>query len=141
MVAVQRVWVERRLLIDADAPAAKGTRAVDLRAGKKTLGTMSKGAVRLSEPRGCLGIAESFEDSLAASQMYSIPCWATCGSARMAKVWIPDSVSHLIVFADADAAGERAAEEVQRAHTNRQVSVVFPAPPHKDFCEQLAGVK
>jgi DNA primase len=101
---------------------------------KRTLGAMRDGAVRLGLPDRVLGLAGSVEDALAASWLYSLPVWATCGEHRMARVWIPEEINHLIIFADADEPGIKAAQEAKKAHQRgRQVSVQYPTG--KDFCD------
>jgi len=131
------VWVEKRYIVDKDI-SPKGSRA-NLSVPKKVIGSMNDGAVKLSPAAPTLGLAEGFEDALAVSQLYRLPCWASIGSARMAKVAIPDNVQHLIVFADADVAGIRAARQVEDAHkSTRCVSVMFPERGAKDFCEMLS---
>jgi len=110
-----------------------------LKAGKKTLGNCQDGAVRLFEPGPQLGLAEGIEDAIAVYQLYRIPCWACIGASRMANVWIPEEVKELIVFADRDEAGRKAAQKTAEAQRGkRAVSVMFPTAGRKDFVEMLA---
>lgn len=102
---------------------------------KRTLGAMRDGAVRLSMPDTVLGLAGSVEDALAASWLYSLPVWAVCGEQRMARVWVPDEIERLVVFADADEPGMKAAFEAKEAHRRkRDVTVMLPDQGIKDFC-------
>jgi hypothetical protein len=132
------VWVERSYIIDGGVSPLKGSRATDLTVPKKVRGQMFDGAVRLSEPDWQLGIAESFEDALAVQELYRMPCWAAIGAGRIAKLWLPQRVKEVIIFADADEAGRRAVEEACATYGKRcRVGTALPTPPHKDFCEML----
>ena len=94
---------------------------------KRTLGSMRDGAVRLSMPDTVLGLAGSVEDALAASWLYSLPVWATCGEQRMARVWVPPEIEQIVVFADADDPGLKAAQDVKDAHRGkRRVTIMVP---------------
>ena len=107
---------------------------------KRTLGVMRDGCVRLGVPDAALGIAGSVEDALAASMMFSLPVWATCGEARFSQVWIPEEVEHLFVFADADEPGRRAALGAEQAHKGqRDVTLRFPTRGMKDFAQMAEG--
>ncbi len=137
ITALQRIYVERLLVSENGRSPEKGTRATDLATPKKTIGTMEDGAVQLADAGSILGLTEGVEDALAVQQLFRTPCWAAVGAARMAKIWIPDTVEHLIIFADADEAGRRAAEDARKAHRGRRVDIIYPTAPHKDFCEML----
>lgn len=101
---------------------------------KRTLGAMQDGAVRMGIPDMALGLAGSVEDALAASAMFSLPVWATCGEARFERVWVPEDVEHLIIFADADDPGRKAAKAVEAKHRDlRRVTICYPQRGAKDF--------
>lgn len=105
---------------------------------KRTFGLMQDGAVRLSSPSASMGLAGSVEDALSVIQRYSIPTWAVCGEMRLARAWVPDDVETIFIFADADEAGKRFAEEAREAHRRkRHVEVVYPQHG-KDFNEEIA---
>jgi DNA primase len=58
----------------------------------------------------------------------------------MEAVTVPGEVRRLVIFADRDAAGERAAERAAAAHEHgRELAVVFPPEPHKDWNDLLQG--
>jgi DNA primase len=101
---------------------------------KRTLGAMRDGAVRLGVPDTTLGLAGSVEDALAASSLYSLPVWATCGEQRMGRVWVPPEVDRVVIFADADDVGMRVAGEAKSAHqaNGRKVTIMAPGCT-KDF--------
>jgi hypothetical protein len=128
VTAVQQIFLSRET--DDAWRDDKGKRV------KRTLGAMLDGCVRLGLPDTTLGLAGSVEDALAASSLYSLPVWATCGEQRMARVWVPEEITTLMVFADADAVGHDAAYAALEAHRGRrQVHLVFPAAVEavKDF--------
>lgn len=106
LVAVHRTFLDL-------SPA----RLADLAVPKRALGRLGKGAVRLRPPRdGILGLAEGIETALAATLLTGIPCWATLGTERFARVALPPSVQRLILFLDNDPGGRRADKLAREAH-------------------------
>ncbi len=85
-----------------------------LSAPKMALGPLGAGAVRLAKAGRVLGLAEGIEDGLAAMQLCDLPCWASLGGARLARVDLPGEVREVQIFADGDDAGREAAESVSR---------------------------
>jgi hypothetical protein len=81
---------------------------------KMALGPLGAGAVRLAKAGRVLGLAEGIEDALAAMQLCNLPCWASLGGARLARVDLPIEVREVHVFADGDEAGREAAEKAVR---------------------------
>jgi DNA primase len=107
---------------------------------KRTKGPMRDGAVRLAKPGKIFGLAGSVEDALAVIRTFSIPCWATCGEARLKSAWIPDCVKELVIFGDNDERGRKFAMEAVIAHdeTGKYDRVFFELPPKaKDWNENL----
>ena len=98
IVAVQRTFLD----------AVSGTKAPFTKP-KRALGRLGSGAVRLFPPRnGTLGLAEGVESALSFKILCDVPCWATLGNERFGLVAIPDSVTELHLFIDADAGGDLA---------------------------------
>lgn len=130
VTAVQQIFLSRET---GDAWRDKAGKRV-----KRTLGAMRDGCVRLGLPDTSLGLAGSVEDALAASNLFSLPVWATCGEQRMSRVWVPDEVEKIVIFADADEPGMVAALEAQRVHraNGKDVTVVMPNEG-KDFCDKI----
>ncbi len=113
---------------------------------KKTLGSMGSAAVRLRQPREMLGLAEGIETALAASQLYSLPVWATLSANRLSKIDIPESVKDIEIFADPGDVGRvqafAAADHYER--TGFHVEVIFPVAHFKtqagaDFADVAAA--
>lgn len=106
LVAVHRTFLDPR-----------SARLADLPLPKRALGRLGQGAVRLRPPReGTLGLAEGIESAMAATQLRGIPCWATLGTERFARVALPPTVRRLILFLDNDAGGRRAERLAREAH-------------------------
>jgi putative DNA primase/helicase len=75
---------------------------------KSALGPLGSGAVRLGGSGPRLGLAEGIETALSASMLFGIPCWATLGTERFARVALPAGVRELMLFLDNDDGGRRA---------------------------------
>lgn len=113
LVAVHRTFLDTRSAKLADLPLPK-----------RALGRLGRGAVRLQPPReGTLGWAEGIESAVAAMQLTGIPCWATLGTERFARVALPPTVRRLVLFLDNDAGGRRAEMLAREAHRGSVVRV------------------
>ncbi len=86
-----------------------------LKDGKKALGRESKrilsggitgAAVRLFEQRKNLAIAEGIETALAVRLITGKPVWAALSAGNMEKLWVPDAVHSISIYADNDANSE-----------------------------------
>lgn len=122
--------------------APKDARAM-LSVRKKTLGHMAGGAVRLAPAGPSLGLAEGVETAIAASMIFRMPVWATCGAARLGRVWLPPIVERIVIYGDNGRAGRdlgRAAEAllIERGFP---AMAVFPDVMYGDFNDQLQGVR
>ena len=96
---------------------------------KRALGSLGTGAVRLAKPRGGrLGLAEGIESALSAMQLFGIPCWATLGNERFGLVTIPESVTELHLFVDADAGGELAEQRAREAYARDGRTILTHRP-------------
>ena len=86
--------------------------------------------------RGCIGIAEGIETSLAAWCASMVPTVAAYCAGNLAAWQWPASVQRLVIFADADKAGREAADTLRaRAMVARlRVQVMTPTDPGADWC-------
>lgn len=75
-------------------------------------------AVRLFDCKNTLGVAEGLETALSAHQIYGVPTWMV-GNATYLKSFIaPNSVQHLIIYADNDKTGTGLAAAFQCGNKN-----------------------
>ena len=83
-----------------------------LKDGRKALGAQSRkvlssgisgAAVRLFEPGDELAITEGIETALAVHLSTGKPVWAALSCGNMEKLWVPDTVGRVCIYADNDA--------------------------------------
>jgi hypothetical protein len=132
LVAVHRTFLDL-------SPA----RLADLPLPKRALGRLGQGAVRVHTPcDGLLGWAEGIETALAATRLTGIPCWATLGTERFARVALPASVRRLILFLDNDPGGRRAERLARDAHRDTPVEneALYPGAAGADWNDVLLGL-
>jgi len=85
----------------------KDGRKASCRAAKKVLSAGINGAaVRLFEPAECLGVAEGVETALAIYLRTGKPVWAALSAGNMEKLWVPNTVRRISIYADNDADSE-----------------------------------
>ena len=78
---------------------------------KKVLSSGINGAaVRLFEATEDLGISEGIEKSIALYLATGRPFWAGLNAGNLEKLWIPDSVRRIWIYADNDADGDFAGQ-------------------------------
>ena len=106
---------------------------------KMALGPLGAGAVRLAKAGRMVGLAEGIEDALAAMQLCNLPCWASLGGVRLARVDLPGEVRAVHIFADGDGAGREAAEKAVRRfrRAGLEARAFLPADGTKDMNEAL----
>ena len=106
---------------------------------KMALGPLGAGAVRLAKAGRVLGLAEGIEDALAVMQLCELPCWASLGGARLARVDLPVEVREVHIFADGDEPGREAAEKAVRRFRREGLKARAFLPPGgaKDMNEAL----
>jgi hypothetical protein len=76
---------------------------------------------------------------MAATQLTGIPCWATLGTERFARVVLPAGVKRLILFLDHDAGGRRAEKLAREAHrgTDVEIEARYPQASGADWNDAL----
>ena len=104
---------------------------------KRLLGTPGTGAVRLGTATRTLGLAEGIETALAATLLHGFPVWAVLGNERFGMVAIPRHVERLVILADNDAGGKRAAALALagQQHSGRTIEVMWPPASHNDWSD------
>ncbi len=114
---------------------------------KKVLSTGINGAaVRLFEAGEELAIAEGIETALAIHLSTGKPVWAAINAGNMEKLWLPDTVRRLCIYADNDADAEydgqacafalaRRLKKEERKSGPRQVEVFVPRQAGCDWAD------
>jgi putative DNA primase/helicase len=133
IIAVQRTFLD---------PATEGK--AQFFKPKRALGRLGTGAARLFPPiDGRLGLAEGSESAMSAQSLSGIPCWATLGNERFGIVTIPDSVTELHLFSDADKGGDLALNRALEAYARpgRAILSHCPGQPGNDWNDELRNAQ
>ena len=115
-----------------------GARKAALGPVRASLGSLAGGAVRILEPAGdALLLGEGIESTAAAVRVLDWPggAWATLGTSGLRAVVLPESVRRVVVAADRDAGGLRAAAELAERLEAEGRWVSIEAPPCGDFAD------
>ena len=101
---------------------------------RATLGPIAGGAVRLDvfNPDQALVIGEGIETSASAGRLIGCPAWAALSAGNLAhRLILPAEVRHVVIAADPDAPGEKAARAAARrwAAEGRAVQIARPDGP------------
>ena len=107
---------------------------------KMMLGPCRCGAVRLGRPRDLLLVGEGIETCLAAMVATGHPAWAALSTSGLRALDLPKDVRDVVILADADDAGEAAAQDcaLRWKRQGRRVRVARP-PRGLDFNDMLLG--
>ena len=107
---------------------------------KMMLGPCRCGAVRLGRPRDLLLVGEGIETCLAAMVATGHPAWAALSTSGLRALDLPKDVCDVVILADADDAGEAAAQDcaLRWKRQGRRVRVARP-PRGLDFNDMLLG--
>jgi DNA primase len=118
---------------------AAGTGKAAVPKAKLSLGSIRGGAVRLAPAAPELIVCEGLEDGLTLQQQTGLPVWVGVGTSGMMSMQLPKTVQRIIIGADADDAGENAARQAadRFAREGRDVRIMRPSQPHKDFNAEL----
>ncbi len=129
-IALHRTYLDPKMPAKADVTPAR-----------KTLGPVGGGAVRLAEPQdGLIALTEGIETALAVmSACPDLPAWATLSATGMEGIVLPPGITRVVLLADHDEAGRRAAEATaaKLATEGRQVSIALPPRDGDDFNDLL----
>lgn len=110
---------------------------------KAMLGAVSGGAVRLSDNRHTLVVAEGVETALSLqSGLLTIPVtiWAALSASNLAKLQLPKPRGTLIIAADGDDTGRSSAQLLAvRAHELGWKVSILTAPDGHDWNDVLTG--
>jgi putative DNA primase/helicase len=127
-----------------------------LKDGRKALGDQSKkllsagingAAVRLDEATDELAITEGIETALAVRLRTSKPTWAALNCGNLERLWVPERVRRVCIYADNDANAEfagqssayllaqRLVREARKAGLHRTVEVFVPRQAGTDWAD------
>lgn len=115
------------------------------RQSKKILSAGINGAaIRLAEPADELAVTEGIETALAIARRTGKPVWAAISAGNLEKLWVPDTVSRICIYADNDADfqfdGQASAFILARrlkkaSSVARQVKVFVPKTEGSDWAD------
>ena len=122
------------------APDGKGK--APIATPRKTLGMVAGAAVRLALVTDRLVIGEGIETSISAGLMMGAPAWAAISAPNLEfKLKLPTSIKEIVVAADHDGPGLKAARAALarwRAE-GRTVKIARPQTPGQDFNDLWRG--
>ena len=141
LVAAVTTWPGREVVaVHRTFLKADGSSKAPASQNKMMLRRCSGGAVRLAAAGGELVLAEGIETALSVLQATGRPTWATLSTSGMKAVVLPLEARTVIIAADGDEPGDRAAEEAGRrfCREGREVKIARP-PAGMDFNDLLSG--
>jgi putative DNA primase/helicase len=107
---------------------------------KMMLGPCRGGAVRLSEASDSVMVGEGIETSLSAMQGTGRATWAALSAPGLCTLDLPRPIRDVIILADGDEPGERAAQDAaQRWNRQGRRVRIARAPSGLDFNDLLLG--
>lgn len=124
--------------------AEDGRGKADVAKPKLSLGKVRGGAIRLAPLDGDqLIVCEGPEDGLTLLQELGRPVWVAAGSSMLPAMQFPPSIRSIAIGGDNDDAGKAAAHKAARSFAERglAVRVFYPVPGHKDYNDELQGVR
>jgi phage/plasmid primase-like uncharacterized protein len=114
---------------------------------RESRGLIHGGAIRLIpfEPDVELVLAEGLETSLAASELFGLPCWSAVYAGGLCSLVLPPEVRRIVIAADNDASGvgqRNALAAYDRwAAEGRWVRIVAPPVIGADFNDLLLAAR
>lgn len=116
--------------------APDGSGKAPIATPRKTLGMVAGAAVRLAPIADRLIIGEGIETSVSAGLMMGAPAWAAISAPNLEfKLKLPDCIREIIVAADHDGPGLKAARAAlaRWKAEGRAVKIARPQTPGQDF--------
>jgi phage/plasmid primase-like uncharacterized protein len=105
-----------------------GTAKAALATPRRVIGKLMGGTVRLADAQDELAIGEGVETMLTASDVFGVPAWAALGADNLSRLVISAPLRRLIIAADNDDAGIRAAQTLRARMTSSTRVEIEPAP-------------
>ena len=104
-----------------------------------TFGKLIGSAVRLCPTAETLAVAEGLETAAAYSKLEAVPTWASLGTANLEAFQPPAVVRQLIIAADGDDAGLKAARTLAEQVRSRCEVIIRAAPHGFDWNDVATG--
>jgi putative DNA primase/helicase len=141
MIAAVTVWPERKpCAVHRTFLDYSGTDKAPVEPERMTLGPCGGAAVRLAEATDRLMVGEGIETCLSAMQGTGLPAWAALSTGGLQTMKLPPEVREVIILADGDEPGEKAAQAAARRFLADQRRVRIARPPKgSDFNDVLQG--
>jgi putative DNA primase/helicase len=117
-----------------------GSGKAEVNLQKMALGPIRGAAVRLAPAAPILCLTEGLETALSIQQATGMASWAALGTANLARVELPELVREIVIAADGDQPGERAAQAAAQRllAQGRKIRIMRP-PSGQDFNDVLRG--
>ena len=95
------------------------------------------GGIRLADAGEELGVAEGIETALSIIKHTEMPCWAGISAGHMSEMEVPEVVKRVVIWADHDPAGIKAANRLALRLIKKGVEVkkMIPPEPGKDWAD------
>jgi hypothetical protein len=107
---------------------------------KMMLGPVRGGAVRLAPAGDALMVGEGIETTLTAMHSRGHPAWAALSTSGLKALELPKDVREVIILADGEEAGRRAARDAaERWRREQRLVRIAYAPEGTDFNDVLMG--
>lgn len=108
--------------------SAHATAKAALATPRRVIGKLMGGTVRLADAQDELAVGEGVETMLTASDVFGVPAWAALSADNLARLVITQPLRRLIIAADNDEAGMRAAQLLRARMASSARVEIEPAP-------------
>ena len=101
--------------------------------------SQSGGCIRLAPVAETIAVAEGIETALSFASLYNVPTWAARSTDGLERFIAPAGVKEILIAADGDAAGKRAAGALYERLRPSFRMRLCPAPDGQDWNDVLMG--
>ena len=115
------------------------TRDYRTKSGRATFGALLGAAVRLGPAEGQMAVGEGLETCASFAELEGLTTWATLGTSNLEAFQPPSRCRHLVIAADGDGAGLKAATRLAERLRNRCDVSIRAAPPGADWNDVATG--
>ncbi|NDA89680.1 MAG: toprim domain-containing protein [Alphaproteobacteria bacterium] len=142
--AISKYGTDRIVAVHRTYLKTDGSDKADISPNKMMLGKVKGGAVKIASSSSTLVVAEGIETALSIYAATKIPTWACLSASNLTTVELPppNTTSEIIIAADNDQAGIKAASKLAIRLLDNCYRVKISIPPEgKDFNDLLKEVK